>query len=390
MNSDRKKVFLVSVLVFLLSGGAVSMFFIMRGVEDLKDRPGFSSEFSSFPRKVMFSMMKAVDFVDAEKADVKLAEFARKVTDVLFPELSTNSSSPEEQAEKLYPSNHRASSSKPYMPSEKIKSSIPSPSSGLGSGSKTTGSSGSFAASSNSRGFSVSGSLSDTVGKSAQSKQLLARLQYMSSNIKEGLRSGSASQAKYKWDRSFVGSMSAGKKGIYSGGAVNLDKIRGEVIDLKAAETNGLKSPTPGEPMVDNPNSKQTEDLKKSVMDQMKQDMSKGLVNSMFSGLNSSSGSGAEGTDGQDGKNTQFKQEDFSAFDKASREYAFPGEEVLSSKNASCENMPTLCSNAGVSGDVMVSVYPNGDSLVMANQGGKSVLIGCYAASAGCVELPKN
>lgn len=392
MKNDRRKVFLISMLVFLLSGGSISVFFIMRGVEDLKDRPGFSFEFSSFPRKVMFSIMKAADFVDTEKADSRLTEFAKKVTDMLFPELANSSSSPEEQAEKLYPSNSnsQAYSSSPYVPKEKIKSSISSPSTGFGSGSKTTGSSGSFTGSSNNRGFSASGSLSDISGKSAQSKQLLARLQYMSSSIKEGLRSGSASQAKYKWDQSFVGSMSAGKKGVYSGGAVNLDKIRGEVIDLKAAETNSLKAPTPGEPVVDNPKSKEVEDLKKSIADQIKQDMSKGIVNSMFSGLNSPSASGAQGTGDEGGSAPQFKKDDLSAFDKATKEYAFPGEEILSSKNASCENMPTLCSNAGISGDVMVSVYPNGDSLVMANKGGESVLIGCYAGGAGCVELPKR
>lgn len=389
MKNDRRKVFVVSMLVFLLCGGGIFTFFIMRGVEDLKDKPGFSSEYSSFPRKVMFAFMKAANFVDGESPDPKLTKFAMELKKKLFPELEEADSllSPDEKAEKLYPSGRSsASSGQPYIPSEKIKSSMSSPGGSGGAGTQTTGSnSGAFSSGGASKGLSVSGSLAETAGKGAESKKLLARLDYMSSNIKEGLRSGSASQAKFKWDQSYVGNMGGSKQGKYSDAVTHLDKIRGEVVDLKVAETGGLKAPTPGEPVQDNPKNKETEDLKKSLMDQVKNDMSKGVMNSMFSGLGGNSGSNGGSNDE---KNT-FSNDDKTAFDRASQEYAFEGEEVISSKNASCDNMPNLCSKAGINGDVMVSVYPNGDSLLMANQGGTTVMIGCYAGTGGCQQLPK-
>ncbi|MEW5950574.1 MAG: hypothetical protein GX447_07925 [Elusimicrobia bacterium] len=390
MKDGRRKVFIVSVLVFLLLGGSVSIFFMIKGVDDLKDRPGFSFEYSSFPKKAMFALLKNTGFVDGEKIDPKITAFVKELEKKIFPEFSDENSiaSPDEQAEKLYPKSASSSSAAPYMPSEKIKSSISGGGTmASGGGTKTEGLSGGFSGSGPSQGLTVSGSSAQSAAKSQNSQKLLSRLDYMSSNIKEGLRSGSSSQAKFKWDQSYVGNMGGSKQGKYSEAVTNLDKIRGEVVDLKAAETGGLHAPEPGEPKSDNPNSGKDDEVKKSLTDQMKKDMAKGVVSSMFSGL-SNSMSGNSNSQGE-GEEDELGKKAKETFDSAVDKYKlYPNEDVVKTANASCTDLGDLCNQVNLSGSVMAAKYSNGDTLIVAQKDDQVVVYGCDFL--GCRSLPNN
>ncbi len=377
------------MLVFLLLGGSVSVFFMMKGVEDLKDRPGFSFEYSSFPKKAMFALLKTTGFVDGEKIDPAITKFVRELEKKIFPDAALEDSNltPEEKAEKLYPKTASLSSASPYVPSEKIKSSISGGlSSAGGSGTKTQGASGGFSGGGASGGLTVTGSSLQNAGKSPQSQKLLSRLDHMGANIKEGLRSGSASQAKFKWDQSFVGGMGGSKQGKYSDAVTKLDKIRGEVVDLKAAETGGLHAPEPGEPKTDNPNSGADDKVKDSLANQMKKDMAKGMVNSMFSGLGGAM-SNSNSQDGEEEDELQKKARE--TFDSAVDKYKlYPNEDVVKSSSISCSELGDLCNQVSLSGDVMAAKYSNGDTLIVAQKDNQVVVYGCDFL--GCRSLPNQ
>jgi hypothetical protein len=233
-----------------------------------------------------------------------------------------------------------------------------------GSGSSTS-SSGSFSKSGDSKALSAGANVSSSQLDNSKSGKLVSRLSEMKTMIQDGLKTGSGTQARYKWDQSFVGAMSPSKKAMYNDSMVKLDKIKGEVVDLKAANADTLKAPEPGMPEVDNTSSANgSGSPKENLENQLKQSLVKGMVNPLLSSAGSAISDGIKSDNttrgGTDPEVVQKVESKFNQWNDFLRDE----DDQVKVTKYDCTNQSTKeCSTLGYEGDtLMVATYSYPDS----------------------------
>ena len=303
MNTEKnkRKVLIVSLLVFLVSGGGVFTFFTFQGLEDLKDKPSFAFEYDSFPKKAFLPFLKYMGLVDTEVVSSlgKSSEAQSEYDPSKDPDFNPDAFSSGDVAvagSKGAASGHRGASGRAYSPSGKLGANMSGPGAASSGGTKTGFTSSAF--------FSGSGFKDARTGKTvdaskmnADSKNLLARLEGTRSLLQTGLKSGSALTAKSKWDQGFAGSGSGHTSGmIYSGGATKLDKYDVKPEDLKLGDDKGLTAPEPGEPQEDKAAEASDPLMQKAkeAAASMAQDIASGMSNLTAGGITGGGGGGVQ------------------------------------------------------------------------------------------------
>ncbi|MBI5743251.1 MAG: hypothetical protein HY952_01755 [Elusimicrobia bacterium] len=309
-SENRKKTLIVSVLAFLFIGGGVFLFFVIQGSNDLTDS-GKKNTFTygGAAREATASFFKFIGFDDVEsiakegpKERPREKEYAAAG---ILDSAGTSSKSEDEVPWSRPPSSGRSAS----------PSSIPrmegggtSGVGGGGGGSKSSGGVSRFGEGSDSGNTKIAAKAPEAAAAGETGKGTLGALAKTRAMLGEGLRSGSASTAKGKWDASF-GSGRAGSGGgselaYAKSGLVNLDKIKkGEIDNLKTTDPKSLKIPDVAAPVKDEKAGAATDPALKKAQetaeDAIKKSMASSMLGAVGQGLGNSvsGGSGSEDTD---------------------------------------------------------------------------------------------
>lgn len=251
-SNNRKKTLLVGLLAFLAAGGGVFLFFIIQASNDLTgvNKKGVFT-YGGVAREATTSFFKFIGFDDVDsiakegpKERLRMKEYAAAGI------LDETPAAAEEEVPWAPPAASGSSSTPSYVPKMGAKGG-----SGVGGmgggGTKSTGGTSRFSAGSTAGNTNISGRAPEA-GTGEQSKGTLGALKNARAALGDGLRSGSATTAKGKWDASFgVGRSASGGGDMAYGktGLVNLDKIKkGEIDNLKTTDPRSLKTPEPGAP----------------------------------------------------------------------------------------------------------------------------------------------
>ncbi len=276
-NSDkRKKTLIISMLVFLFTGGGIFLFFIIQGSNDLTGK-GKKNTFSyGFAmRDAVTPLFKALGITTYDE-EVQAASIKRLEARGL--DLSQGNSSPTDISDWMARDKPGASpvpgrSGGAASPAKVPRMGMRALSLGKGGGgtSKSSGSSSRFGAGSESGETSIN-SNARAAKAGAADKGTLGALKHARASLGEGLQSGSAMTAKNKWDQSF--GVSGGKKGgelaYNKSGLVSLDKIKsGQIADLKIGKTGSLKTPDVSNPVKDVEGTKAALDQDKNFKEEM-------------------------------------------------------------------------------------------------------------------------
>jgi len=290
-EKEKKKVLFISLLIFLISGGGIFVFFIFQGIEDLKDKPGFEFEYNTAAKKALLPILKYVGIVDSEVLSVgKEIPVSENSKSIVLKDLTEENKDNtfQENDSKNFSStkNSNRNYNTPYYSPNKLSSNLSGGGNfSSGGGSSTSGTLSKFSSGSINKEINISANSLNNSKMNENAKNLLARLQATRSTLAEAYKSGSAQDAKYKWDKSFVGSSAGGHSMMFSnsGGAVKLDKIDAAVGDLKITDTKGLTAPTPDKPTVDKDatNKNNQSDPVKKAMEEMTKSVLEGLGNSL-------------------------------------------------------------------------------------------------------------
>lgn len=305
--NNRKKALVVSVLAFLLTGGSVFLFFVIQGSRDLtgaNKRGAFT--YGGAAREGAASFFKFIGFDDVEsitsggtKDRIREKEYeAAGLLDTLAP-----AETPAQ--EEAIPWGRPSASGRAAAPSNIPK--MGGGTAGLGAaGGGGTRSSGGAARFADGTGAGNTKITSAARGgeQGAPGKGSLASLASARAMLGEGLRSGSASTAKAKWDSSFGMGRSAGggsEMAYAKSGLVGLDKIKkGEVDNLKTTDVKSLKTPEVGAPVKDKEaEAKDTaaQKAKEAVQDAVAKSMASSMAGALGQGINSSGSDSGSGTD---------------------------------------------------------------------------------------------
>lgn len=304
MNTEKnkRKVLIVSLLVFLTCGGAVFTFFTFQGLEDLKGNPNLAFEYDSFPKKAVLPFLKYMGLVDTEVVSSfgKSPEAQAEYDPTKDPDFNTDGAPGAQAAgSKGAVSRKSGSSGRPYYPSGKLSSNMSGPGAAGAGGTKTGFNSSSFSGSGG-KGIS-SGKTGDFYKVGGNSKDVMARLKGTQSVMLASLKSSSADGAKAKWDQGFAGSGSGKASSMfYGGGATKLDNFDAKPEDLKLADTSGLTAPDPGEPQEDKSAEAQDPLLEKAAdaASALTDSIASGMSNTLAGAFTSGSGGGASNTGG--------------------------------------------------------------------------------------------
>ncbi len=294
-SNGRKKALLVSVLAFLLTGGAVFLFFVIQGSRELTgaNRKG-AFTYGEAAREGASSFFKLIGFDDVES--ITSAGEKERLREKEYSEaglLDTLASAQPAAAEEAVPWGAPSASGRPAAPSNIPK--MGGSTAGLGAmggaGTRSSGGASRFGGDSGAGNTRVSAAAKDS-GPEVAGKGTLASLVKTRALLGDGLRSGSANTAKGKWDASFgVGRSGSGGSDLAYGkaGLVGLDKIKkGEVDNLKTTDIKSLKTPEVGAPVKDKEaeaKDKAAKDAKKAVEDAVTKGMASSVAGAMGQGL---------------------------------------------------------------------------------------------------------
>lgn len=305
-SENRKKTLIVSVLAFLFIGGGVFLFFVIQGSNDLTNS-GKKNTFTygGAAREATASFFKFIGFDDVEsiakegpKERPREKEYAAAG---ILDSAGTSSKSEDEVPWSRPPSSGRSAS----------PSSIPrmegggtSGVGGGGGGSKSSGGVSRFGEGSDSGNTKIAAKAPEAAAGGETGKGTLGALAKTRAMLGEGLRSGSASTAKAKWDAGF-GSGHAGpgvgnELAYAKSGLVNLDKIKkGEIDNLKTTDPKSLKIPDVAAPVKDEKAGAETDPALKKAQetaeDAIKKSMASSMLGAVGQGLSNSVSGGSRG-----------------------------------------------------------------------------------------------
>ena len=295
-SNNRKKTLVIGVLAFLLTGGGVFLFFVIQGSNDLTGANKKNTfTYGGAAREATASFFKFIGFDDVEsiakegpKERLRMKEYA--AAGILEDGgIRPGADSDIPWAPPAASGRSAASSNIPRMGGRGT--------SGIGGigggGSKSSGGVSRFGGGSGAGNTKISGGGG---GGGVKGKDSLASLAKARAMLGDGLRSGSASTAKGKWDSSFGVGRSAGGGGnslaYGKTGLVNLDKIKkGEVDNLKTTDPKSLKVPEVGAPVADEKAAAEKAAAdKEAAEDAIKKSMASSMLGAMGQGLSNSIG----------------------------------------------------------------------------------------------------
>lgn len=310
-SNNRKKTLVIGVLAFLLTGGGVFLFFVIQGSNDLtgaNKKNAFT--YGGAAREATASFFKFIGFDDVEsiakegpKERLRMKEYA--AAGIL------EDGGIQSGADSDIPWAPPAASGRSAAPSN-IPRMGGGGASGIGGigggGTKSSGGSSRFGDASGAGNTKISNGLQEA-GTGVKGKDSLAALAKTRALLGDGLRSGSASTAKAKWDSSFGVGRSAGGGGndlaYGKTGLVNLDKIKkGEVDNLKTTDPKSLKVPEVGAPVKDEKaaaKDSEAQKAKEAAEDAIKKSMASSMLGAMGQGVSNSIG-GKGGTGDPDSR----------------------------------------------------------------------------------------
>ncbi len=305
MKDRRKKVFLMSVLVFLLGSSTVYIFLIINAVNDLKTKSLWISEYTG-AKRALLPVMKYLKIIEPENIanafSLKSKEDAKHIDEVMGinneegnrdgdikNDVSSNSSGNYYGSGKTY-----VSGGKTYYPSSKLSGGLTSSIEGGGGGTSTsynpTSKLSGLMASSSPKGIGVEKKSSANPSYNIDKKgSVISRLNTTKSLLSSALTSKSADSGRLQWDKSFTGSIKADHKTMYGDETLVLDKMNANVADLKLTdETKGLKAPEVGKPELEKNylSKNETNDLLKSMI----QSMASSMINPLSGGMKGGGG----------------------------------------------------------------------------------------------------
>jgi hypothetical protein len=229
-SNDRKKALIISMLLFLVSGGGIFLFFVVQGSNDLIGK-GKEFSYGAAAREGVSSFFKYIGGNSAEE------ELVAKKDEIMIEKreelVATAAAANPDVSDWMAPAAKPSAS----------PTSVPRMGGGGLSGAGGIGGGGSRSSGGVSRFGEGSGLGSTKIGQGGAGetgtteKGTLGALNRARSSLGEGLRSGSAATARAKWGSGFgEGSGKSGQMSYTGGGLVKLDTIKkGEVGDLKMA-----------------------------------------------------------------------------------------------------------------------------------------------------------
>ena len=307
-EKKRRKTLLISMLVFLVSGGGIFLFFVIQGANDLTGA-GKQAMFSYgyAVRDAVTPLFKALGIITSQDEMVRETKERWKARGV---DISKGVAAPDVSdwmSKGGSNSSGRNGSGVTSLPSTSIPHMMGSRLGGLGGmgggSSKSSNSLSRFAARSGSADASISSSGGGGAFPGA-GKGTLGELRNARTMLTAGLESGSAMKAKGMWDRSFgVGGGNSGTSRLKynDSGLVSLDKIKsGAIADLKMGDTGnapGASGPkqdvTGSETALANDKS-----VQKAMEEQMKEALAKNALDSLGNSMSNNSGNGSPGDSG--------------------------------------------------------------------------------------------
>ncbi len=299
----RRKTLLISMLVFLVSGGGIFLFFVIQGANELTGA-GKQAMFSYgyAVRDAVTPLFKALGITTSQDEMVKET---KKRWEARGVDISKGVAAPD--VSDWMAKGGSSASGGGALPRTNVPHMAGSRLSGLGGGgggsSKSSNSINRFGASEDSTKTTMSGG-GAAAGTGGAGNGALSSLRNARSLLTTGLTSGSAMTAKGTWDRSFGvnGAATGGKTLAYRDqGLVNLDKIKnGAIADLKMGDTGGM--PSASGPKQDIAGSEAALANDKSVQNtmekQMKEELAKNAIDSLGNSMSNGSGNGAQGDGG--------------------------------------------------------------------------------------------
>ena len=310
MKDRRKKVFLMSVLVFFLISGVVYLFLILTAVEEIKKRSYLVSNYTLRERALLpiFKYLKMIESESvSELAKTLIPADFKKVDEFLNSGSVSDSSSPTDpnttssfssKDSRVYDNYSRE---KPFKPSSKIESSLSGGlgATGGGNASQTFSSlSGDFSSGNVGKSISISKKTSSLSGSLSKENNLISRLNYTKTSLGSALKAKSADAARLDWERGFSGSVKPNNEMFYKDSALYLDKIKSGVADLKFQDEKGLSSPDVSAPKIE---SSVSPDKAKEIMENLAKDMAKSMINSLGNALEGYVFSGNDAKGSSDG-----------------------------------------------------------------------------------------
>ncbi|HOJ86102.1 MAG TPA: hypothetical protein PK103_05115 [Elusimicrobiales bacterium] len=359
MKDRRKKVFLMSVLVFLVCSSTVYIFLIINAINDFKSKPYFYSQYSGAKRAVI-PILKYLGVVDTEVVSdpKKASELDIAKVDEIFNSYDSYKGAEDNGSglNRDYKDSNYYGYSKPFKSSAKLSSDINSSSFSGGGGSNTSASvSGSFSSGSG-KNINISKNLDSKNNPNYKAENLMARLNTTKTLMGSAVNAKSADSGRMDWEKGFSGSVKPGGSMFYKNNAIELDKMKAGVMDLKVADEKGLKAPEVGAPQPDRNNVSQ--DKAKELMQSLTKDMAQSMINAMGNGLSagmsSSMGEGGESESeptARSGNNSLIQQE----VDK----WKFDSSEKVETAYFPCGMID--CDSMGISGGGVYKAYfPDG------------------------------
>lgn len=235
-SQDRKKALIVSMLLFLMTGGGIFLFFVVQGSNDLIGK-GKEFSYGGAAREGVSSFFKYVGASSEEGIVSESGKIRAEAKGIVLGEPLEAPADVSDWMEK--PAAKSAASAGP--------ASVPRMAGGGLSGAGGIGGGGSRSSGGVTRYGEGSGLGNTKIGggagaDGAADKGTLASLRNAKAALGEGLRSGSAMTARSKWGSGFgEGSGKGGNLAYGTGGLVKLDTIKkGEVASLK---TSYMKKP---------------------------------------------------------------------------------------------------------------------------------------------------
>lgn len=302
MKDRRKKIFLMSIVMFLVISGGLYFFFMMKALSDIKARSYIIATYSPFKRAIL-PVLKYFNFVEndlkvpsRQKKDEEIPKFGDDVIENMV-DMNDNANVDNKN-------NHLTfSPRKPFIPDSKLSHSlsgdIPSGSGSVGVPHPSGGTLKNRVSQSFSntvpKGISVSKQISDNNSLKqsfAKPSTVISRLEETKVYALNALKNQSADGGRLDLERAFTGSIKPTGKMLYSGNAVELDRVKGKISDLKFTDEKGLKAPEVGAKLDKEASSKQKneqsmKDLMKEMFESIMKDMTNSIINPAIGTVNS-------------------------------------------------------------------------------------------------------
>lgn len=396
MKDRRKKIFLMSFISFLIISGIVYVFLIFSAVEDIKKRSFFVSNYSGTQRALL-PFFKYLGMIENESlsslAKSLIPDDFEKVNDIFSSgnltassDLQNTNGITDHNSGDLSKSNNSSSNysyqdKTSFKPSSKLEGGLSGVSSISGGGSSNTSHSlsslsGSYQSSRlKNVGVDKTHFLNNQIKNSQSENSLIARLNYTKTSLGSALKSKSADGARLEWERGFSGSVKPQGSMFYKDSALELDKFKAGVADLKTENSKGLHTPDVSSPKIE---SNLSGDKAKEILNNLTQDIAKSMINSLGNAF-ASSGVSPTGRE-------EEKEESIIADEPAANKLNKIDEEKIKQevekwKFEPGENVTTTyfscsavnCEKLGINGDGFYKAYfPDGFVLTL-NSSGKVV-----------------